>query len=183
MIRLRSDCLVFRTASGEGIPCAVDQVVVELIGGQAARLEPEVLQDAAAGVLHYFRDELGRDTVSVGEFAQALAQVLRRLGLNVVTDDEPPARGQETDLRRLACESGKGFELVFFARLRAELRRRLLEGPHTVRFVGLRGCVKQLIGARRWCPRCQRLSDQIVEYLRACLPVAAAARDCALVVE
>jgi len=33
-----------------------------------------------------------------------------------------------SDLRKLACESGKGFELVFFPRLRDELRQQLLLG-------------------------------------------------------
>jgi hypothetical protein len=52
-----------------------------------------------------------------------------------------------------------------------------------VRFRGLRGCVKQLAGARRWSHRCERLQDQIVEYLRGCLTAEPEQNECALVVE
>ena len=53
-------------------------------------------------------------------------------------------------LRALARESGDARELVFFPRLRRELRTQLQNSPRVVRFRGLRGCVKQLAGARRW---------------------------------
>jgi hypothetical protein len=52
-----------------------------------------------------------------------------------------------------------------------------------VRFRGLRGCVKQLAGTRRWTSRCEQLQDQIVEYLRGCLSAETAQNNCALVVE
>jgi hypothetical protein len=52
-----------------------------------------------------------------------------------------------------------------------------------VRFRGLRGCVKQLAGVRRWSPRCEHLQDQIVAYLRGCLTAETEQNQCALVVE
>ena len=59
--------------------------------------------------------------------------------------------------------------LFFFPRLRAELQRHLQQTPRMVRFRGLRGCVKQLTGARRWSRRCETLEREIVAYLRECL--------------
>jgi hypothetical protein len=194
MIQLRSDYLVFKTSDG-GVPCSAELVAVELMGDSASLLDPEVLQQVAAGVLHYFRDELGRITVSVGEFSEALARVLRGFGFEVTVEDAAspgghsaaattpapaPDRVTETDLRRLAEEAGAAFELTFFPRLRAEVRARLRESPVLLRFTGLRACVKQLAGARRWCLRCQTLSDQINAYLRRCLTEEH--RDCALLV-
>ena len=52
-----------------------------------------------------------------------------------------------------------------------------------MRFRGLRGCVKQLSGAKRWSNRCEKLSEQIVEYLRGCLTAEPEQKECALVVE
>jgi hypothetical protein len=52
-----------------------------------------------------------------------------------------------------------------------------------LRFRGLRGCVKQLAGARRWSARCEKMQDQIVEYLRRCLTAEPEQSNCALVVE
>ena len=39
-----------------------------------------------------------------------------------------------------------------------------LDGFHVPR--SLRKAVRKLTGAKKWSPRCQKLNDQIVEYLR-----------------
>jgi hypothetical protein len=52
-----------------------------------------------------------------------------------------------------------------------------------VRFRGLRGCVKQLAGARRWNPHCRQLQDRIVDYLRQCLNAEPGKSAFALVIE
>lgn len=83
----------------------------------------------------------------------------------------------------IARESGAARELVFFPRLRHELRVQLQASPRVVRFRGLRGCVKQLAGARRWSPRCDDLQDQILGYLRECLSTDSVEDECRLVVE
>jgi hypothetical protein len=89
----------------------------------------------------------------------------------------------ESDLCRLAHESGQARELVFFPRLRAELQRHLQQSPRVLRFRGLRGCVKQLTGARRWGLRCRTLEEEIVAYLRECLSAEPAPVEVALLVE
>ena len=184
MILLRPDCLVFRTAAGENIPCSVKQVTVELLNASDQVLEEEFIRNAAEAVLHYFKHDLGWTTVSVAEFTLALERALRRLGYDVkwMTPENSSIPVADTDLRQLACEVGKGFELFFFPRLRDELRLKLSQSPRMLRFQGLRGCVKQLIGAKRWSGRCQDLNDQIVEYLRSCLGVERGGNGCALVV-
>jgi len=184
MIQLHSDCLVFKSESGQAIPCSAELVTIELIGEAARLLDPDLLQHAAAAVLHYFKEELGRSTVSMSEFSQALEHILRTFGLMVKLPDttQKNPRISDLDLRKLAFESGKGFELFFFPRLRDELRKSLQESPGVVRFQGLRSCVKQLIGAHRWSPRCEKLSDQIVAYLRLCWSSEVGTPGCALVV-
>ena len=185
MILLRPDCLVFKTADGDNVPCSAEDVTLELLGEAVDKLDHEIVQNAAHAVLHYFRHELERNVVTIGEFAETLAKVLRDLGLEV--EEEPPAPVQakrviDADLQVLAHETGRGFELIFFNRLREQLRRHLVTTPHVLRFSGLRGCVKELIGAPRWNHRCQELNDHIVSYLRACLSAEPAAARCALVV-
>jgi hypothetical protein len=162
-------------------------VAIGLIGESVSHLDPELIRQAAAGVLHYFREELGRESVSVAEFSEALAKVLRGFGLQVAIEEpgsaqSPCGRVVEADLRRLACDCGKGFELAFFPRLRDELKGQLRESPRMLRFTGLRGCVKQLAGAQRWSGRCQQLNDHIIDYLRRCLGEEARGQDCAMVV-
>ena len=184
MIEFHADALWFRTPEGEVVPCSVEAVALEFSGDAGSLLDPEVICHAAQAVLHYFKTDLGRSHVSVGEFAETLATVLRGLGLTLEKEPEVPApeRVAEADLRRLACEAGEGFELVFFSRLRTELHQTLTHSPRMVRFRGLRGCVKQLMGAHRWNPRCQRMNDQIVDYLRRCLGAEDHRQPCSLVV-
>ena len=73
MIALQSDCLLFQLTNGESVPCSAEMISVELVGGGDSPFDPEVLHHAAASVFHYFKKELERETVTVGEFAVAMA--------------------------------------------------------------------------------------------------------------
>jgi hypothetical protein len=88
-----------------------------------------------------------------------------------------------TDLRQIARECGKEFELGFFVRLRESLRISLADSPKAVQFQGLRSCVKQLAGARRWSARCQQLQEQIINFLRECLEQEAKGKGCSMLVK
>lgn len=182
MIALRNDCLLFELNNGESVPCSPKMISVEIVGGADSPLEPELLQHAAASVFHYFKVELERETVTVGEYALALEKVLHHLGYTIHAGG-PDADIRDTDLARLIRETGGSLELFFFPRLRDELRDQLRASPRVVRFRGLRGCVKRIAGARRWSSRCEQLQDQIVEFLRQCLTSEAEKPGCALVVE
>ena len=190
MIALHTDCLVFQLRNGESIPCSADMIAVEVVGEVNSQLEPETLRHAAASVFHYFKTELARETVTIGEFSLALEKALNHLGYSIHAHSPGGAPGEisDADLGQLASETGGCLELFFFPRLRDELRIRLRASPRMVRFRGLRGCVKQLAGTRRWTSRCEQLQDQIVEYLRGCLTAETAQNEtaptgCALVVE
>jgi hypothetical protein len=185
MIALRTDCLLFQLNNGESVPCSAEMITVEIIGEAHHALDPEMLRHAAASVFHYFKSELDREIVTIGEFSLALETVLRQLGYTIHTHEPAGRPGEisDTDLIRLAREAGDSRELSFFPRLRDELRLQLRQSPRVVRFRGLRPCVKQLAGARRWSHRCESLQSQIVAYLRECLSADTGQNQCALVVE
>ncbi len=193
MIQLHTHCLAFEQPDGETIPCNADAMSIKLIGAAAHGLDREVVRQAAAAVLFYFRHEQKRTSVTVAEFAAALERVLRGLGFKVhiagatpISTAPAPEPKSPTvagaNLAEIASVADKGFELAFFHRLRVELEHALTRSPQLIRFTGLRGCVKQLAGARRWCPRCRRLNDQIVDFLRHCL-VHDGGTKCALLVD
>ena len=69
MIALNSNCLLFRLANGESVPCSAEMICVEIIGSPDSQVDPEMLRHAAASVFHYFKYDLERETVAVGEFA------------------------------------------------------------------------------------------------------------------
>jgi len=185
MIALHSNCLVFQLNNGESVPCSADMIAVEVVGEVNSLLEPETLRHAAASVFHYFKTELARESVTIGEFSLALEKALHHLGYTIRAHSAPGDDSEisDADLELLMGETGDSLELLFFPRLRDELRVRLRNAPRVVRFRGLRGCVKQLAGARRWNSRCEELQDQIVGYLRGCLTAETEQNGCALVVE
>ena len=184
MIALQSDHLIFQLTNGESVPCSAEMITIEIVGTAEGTLDPGLLRHAAASVFHYFKTELERETVTVGEFAIALEKALHGLGLTLFADNsETRLQTLETDLGLIARESADNLELFFFPRLRNELRAKLRRAPRVLRFRGLRGCVKQLAGARRWSARCEKMQEQVVEYLRGCLTAESEQNECALVVE
>lgn len=183
MIAFAANCLLFELPGGERVPFTPDMLSVEVLGEGLSVINPEVVRQAAASVVHYFKHDLGRETVSLGEFAEVLERVLEALGYTVRSHSQPAAVAGSSDLHALARQAGEAGELVFFQQLREALRAQLRHTPGRVVFSGLRSCVKVLAGARRWSPRCQWLQEQIVAYLRDCLGAETGPGQCVLVVE
>jgi hypothetical protein len=176
MIQLHPDYLIFRTSHGELIPCSAETVTIELIGDATSVLDPQVVREAAAAVVHFFKEDLGRETVSVEEFSAALERALKMFGFDVVTTAcERDGKPAGIDLGELV-KAGDDFELGFFKNLREEFDRQPKDSREAITFIGLRECVKRLAGTKRWCQRCEVLSDQIVFYLRECLSLHHASR-------
>ena len=188
MIQLHPDYLLFELPNGDSVPCSAETVTFELIGEAAENLDPELIKNAAAAVLHYFQQDLKRECVSVGEFSEALEEVLRGFGLNVqsaaATEPAKTAPSAGADLAQLVEEAGEDGDLFFFQRLRAEVRRQVTNSPEggSVNLTGLRPCVKRLLRARRWSRRCEGLSDRIVSYVRGCLCHEPPSHDCAVII-
>ncbi len=171
MITLKSDCLVFKLASGESVPMSPDMLLEEADAGITSQYDPEFLSHAANAVFHYFKHDLGLQTVSIGDFAGAFEKVLHGFRPENQSPSSSPGTSAgvfEFNLRTLALQSGPDSELFFFPSLRQELRQILGKAPRVIRFHGLRPCVKQLAGSNKWTGRCQQLSDRIVGYLRQC---------------
>jgi hypothetical protein len=204
MIQLRSDCLVFEVKGGDKIPCSVEQLTIEVLSESLGAISPEVIQQAARAVLHYFKDDLGRETVTVDEFTAALEKVLSGLGFQVHAGSQlaGPGEGEEeaegmdstaevpvpvpvaeADLEAMAGGGDEGLEMAFYHRLRGELRTLLSADPKMVRFRGLRPCAKRLARVRRWCPRSEQVRDEIVRFLRDCWSAEHPRQQCALVVK
>jgi hypothetical protein len=185
MIQLRPDCLIFQTSQGELIPCSAETVTIELIGDASSVLDPEIVREAASAVVHYFKHDLGRETVSVAEFSDALERALKCFGYEVSTSTPENSAGSVinsgTDLSELA-RAADDFELGFFKQLRDEYLRQAKESPDVVRFWGLRGCAKRILGAKRWSSRCEMFSEQVVDFLRECLSIQGGSSSPALLV-
>jgi len=184
MIALAADCILLRRENGESEPIHAGTLSIEVVTEGQSPFDEEFVKEASAAVLHYFKNEEGRESVTLGEFAEALEKVLKGFAPDQeLAGEESAARVVEADLQTIAASSGEAFELTFFPQLRSELRSRLRLAPQVLHFRGLRRCVFRLTGARRWTHRCRSLEGQIVEFLRECLAAESQAASCALLVE
>jgi len=78
-----------------------------------APFDEEFVKEASAAVLHYFKQEQGRDSVTLGEFAEALEKVLQGFKFpEVMSADE--TRVLEADLQQLAARFRRGFRTHLF---------------------------------------------------------------------
>jgi hypothetical protein len=185
MILLHDNFLYFELPDGQSVPFSAEMVSVELSGAGVDQLDQEFVQHATASVFHYFKNDLAKKSVTLAEFAAKFETVLNGLGLRLEagrlagTSDD----GATKDLHWLASHAGAACELAFFPRLRLAVHAQYQLTPRLVSFHGLRGCVKRLLGAERWSPRCDSLRDQIVDYLRQTVRKETAGNDCALLVE
>ena len=182
MIALAADCILLRQPNGESLPVNPGTIAIEVVTDGETPFDEAFVKEASAAVLHYFKQEEGRESVTLGEFAEALEKVLQGFEFPG-TSTEGESRVLEADLQKLAADSGEAFELTFFPRLRDEMRAGLQKSPQMLRFRGLRNCVMRLTGARRWSARCENLQEQIIDYLRNCLSVEPHPEPCTLVVE
>ncbi len=184
MIRLHPDCLIIKMSSGEQFPCPAEIVTIELIGEAASWMSEEVVKNVAAAVLHYFKEEQGRDVVSVAEFSEVLEDVLQGFGYSVGNHSMNKAKRmvRNANINDMIPDSDGELELAMYQRLRTEMKRLLQNPPDELRFDGLRGCVKRVLHAQRWSAKCQKLNDQIVAFLRECMD-AHAVSNCSLVVK
>lgn len=197
MIDLCRDCLLLIQENGEAVPCSAEDLTFEIVG--SSKISHEVLRHCAAGILHYFKSDLGRSRITVSEFSEALVRVLAGFGYDTevsgmdqaVAAALDPARGGSgpakpsvhlVDLQHLALEAGKMGELGFFLRLKSELAQGLSQASCTVDCHGLRPAVKQLLGRKQWSPACRELEQRIVDTLRQWYRSRSPSRTASLVV-
>ena len=183
MIALAEDYILLRRQNGESEPVNHGTIAIEVVTDGESPFDEAFVKEASAAVLHYFKNELERDSVTLGEFAEALEKVLEGFNIapGLAADGENAIKA--ADLQQLAADSSDAFELTFFPKLRDAVRSQLRQSPRVLRFRGLRRCVMQLAGTRRWTARCKNLQEQIVNFLRECLSAEPHPDSCALVVE
>jgi len=132
------------------------------LGGE---IEPWQIQEMAEALIYHLRVDLKRDAIGFDELVSALKELAVACGFQTTTIAVETI--VSADLYVLAQDTGYGFELAFFQSIERAIRDFRAGHARLIRFVGLRACVKMLVGARNWCKKCQRLSDEIVEFIRS----------------
>lgn len=184
MIDLHRDSILLVQENGEAIPFSAADISFDVVGPSigSSGISTEILRQCTAGIVHYFKSDLGRSRITLAEFSEALVRVLAGFGYDIevtgMTDGDPlsleGAKQPSTaapdvvplDLQHVAMDAGKMGELEFFPRLKTLMDERMAQGPRALDCHGLRPAVKQLLGRKQWSPACRELERRIVETLR-----------------
>ena len=122
--------------------------------------------DVVQGVVHFLKVNYNGTVIAIGCLFDKIRHSLKDLGLDEMSEGletiPPPISISLTDTARRA---GSGYELVFYRLLSERFQRAAAHGVEHVFCYGLRKCVKNLAGAKKWCPRCERLANEIREFL------------------
>jgi hypothetical protein len=174
MIRLNEHALLMCYPDGRVEPLDLSQLVCEIAGQNqslASKLEPWMVEHVVQSIVHYIRNEMKKETVTLQDFIDLSRELLAHFS----TSGAKPKSTAEAvcDLYQLAQRAGTGFELRFYDILRDHIQKASTNGSDSYVFTGLRRCVKFLAGHQRWRNRCRVINDEIVEFIRETLGRAA----------
>ena len=168
MIQLSENIAWVEAIDGSRTPFDEERLA-ESIERAAALVNDEqaCLAESIAAAIHLFACECARSqTISCQEVDEMVTEVLATLGHpNASRAYARRAERSEIRLDEMALRGG-GFELGFYRLLDFALQVAGDEDLSLVRLHGLRSCVMQLLGARRWGPGCRQLAEEIVTHVR-----------------
>lgn len=169
MIQLNTDVLWVKFGDGRLAPFDEQRLALSIqeVAERVGHSDWWLAESIAAAV-HVFAVKSRSDgVIPSSEIAEVVTMVLSTLGYQGIS--EAYAGGADhvaIHLHELAGRMNAAYELEFFQRLDRALgaaaNRRLL----VIEVDGLRTCVMQLRGARRWSASCRRLAEDIVEHVR-----------------
>ncbi|MGF1677675.1 MAG: hypothetical protein ACFCUX_00605 [Candidatus Methylacidiphilales bacterium] len=121
--------------------------------------------DVVEAVCHYLREDYRSSSIPQSDLEDIVHRSVRALGY----EDIAPlihltAPRVVIHLPEIASRSG--IELAFFQELQSRLDEALHCVVRGIKIEGIRDSVKSLQGTRRWKQNCQRLSDEIVSFVR-----------------
>jgi hypothetical protein len=157
----------------KSIPAALPLVTIP--GGSPARLSENWLilsiEKAAAQAghfawPHYLKHDFRRPKIERETLELILRRSLAGIGCPAIARHfELVSSAPSINLATLAQQAP--FEILFFQQLASLVDEKVTSLASALRLEGLRSCVLALTGSASWRNSCQRLSDEIVHFIRA----------------
>jgi ATP cone domain len=169
MIQLHSDVLWVEAEDGRLAPFDEQRLAMSIqkVAENVGQSDWWLAESIAAAV-HAFGVKSRRDRIIPSkEIAEIVATVLATLGYDGISEAYAgDANRVAIHLNELAWRTNTGFELEFFRQLDHALGAATNGRLVAMRIDGLRACVMQLRGTRRWTAGCRQLAEDIVEHVR-----------------
>lgn len=169
MISLPQQLPMIQIGPGQVAACDPDWLQNTLRGAARNVNVPDFFaDDIVRGVVYFLRNSYRGTVIAIETLFDKIRTSLNEVGLKEMSDKlattPPPISISLTDIARRA---GSGYELMFYQILAERFRMAAERGIEHLYCYGLRKCVKHLIGAKNWSPRCEQLSLEIEDFLNA----------------
>jgi hypothetical protein len=124
-------------------------------------------EHVSASVSNYLRYRYTGNVLTAPRLADTVTSVLQVIGYaEVASHFEPGPPPVRISLLELAKKAGPLYELAFFELLGGGMRHLLATRAPYFELFDLDLCVKQLLQRKGWGRDCERLQEQIVNFLR-----------------
>jgi len=121
-------------------------------------------EQVADSILYYFKKESCITSVTTVEIRELVSKVLAKIGADEVAQSFSPLPPRfNLSLHAIAIQSGPGFELMFFNRLRERLKAISGRAFSCVNLYGLKSTVKFICGRKSWRRRCIEFEREILD--------------------
>ena len=186
MITLASDCLLFEMATRREHPVLGRHGLAW--SWRAARRElfdPEFVHHATKAVFHYFKHELGRQTVTAGEFAGALEKVLRGFAVTAqaASHPTPPRACWSPICAGWPMNPARAASFSSFRACAPNCSGTCSRPRACCAFAGCAAASSSSPARGAGAGAARRLEGEIVDYLRQCLSAESGPVEFALLVE
>ncbi len=169
MIRAHDDIAWVRFNDGHLAPFDEHRLALSIqsIAEQVGQADWWLAESIAAAV-HVYAVKCRRNgVIPSSEIEEIVVSVLSMLGLEELSEAYAnQQRRASIHLGDLATRGGPAFELEFFRQLDHALGAAADRRLSVLEVDGLRACVMQLRGARRWTAGCRKFAEEIVEHVR-----------------
>lgn len=124
------------------------------------------IDDIREGVSEYLETYCPLQLLPLEVLYDRVREMLRLIGCAHIAEHlETLAPPVKVSLVKMAREAGNGFELAFFASLRAELNELRLAKVEEIKIFGARDSAMILRGAAKWNKNCESLLHEINQFL------------------
>ena len=169
MIQAHSDIAWVKFDDGHLAPFDEQRLALSIQNVAERRGETDwwLAESIAAAVHAYAVKCHSNSIIACNEIADVVVSVLSMLGFKELARAYANQRRRAAiHLSDLAGHVGTAFELEFFRQLDHALCAAADHRLSVLEVDGLRTCVMQLRGARRWTAGCRQSAEEIVEYVR-----------------
>ena len=135
---------------------------------EADRADFPFLDEICQGIFHYLENKCSLRLLPLPALYEKMRRMLEHIGCDTIAQAlKPLAPPVNVCLLRLLQEHQCVVELELFPMLRKEMDDLCAAGAHEIRFLHIKEAAMQICGSLKWDKRCERLRQEIEDFLQS----------------